>query len=94
MNIPIHALCHITGGGIIENPKRVLPDGMKLKLHDDFEISDMFKIIQIKGKIPTEEMLRVFNCGIGMMVITDSMYKNDIIDMFRGNYATEIGVIE
>ena len=92
-SIPIHALCHITGGGLIENPKRVLPDGLSLKLNDDFEISDMFKILQVKGNISDNEMLRVFNCGVGMMIITSEMYKNDILDMFRGNYATEIGKI-
>ena len=87
-------MCHITGGGLIENPKRVLPEHLKLKLNDDFEIDTLFKIIQLKGNLSDQEMLKVFNCGIGMLIIVDPLYVEDTLDLFYNNFAREIGVIE
>lgn len=67
-NVKINGLCHITGGGLIENPPRVLPNNCAIKW-DSWEWPRIYRRIQQVGKISNDEMLRVFNCGIGMLVI-------------------------
>ncbi len=69
-NIKINGLCHITGGGLIENPPRILPKNMKLVL-EEVKMPEYFKILQKYGNLELDEMYKVFNCGIGMIVIVD-----------------------
>jgi phosphoribosylformylglycinamidine cyclo-ligase len=67
---PLKALAHITGGGIIENLPRVLPGETAAELHlDAWRVPPLFQLIQQRGEIPTQEMFRVFNMGIGMIAI-------------------------
>ena len=67
--VPVHALAHITGGGITENLPRVLPDGVDayIKL-DSWELPEVFKWLQTQGNVARADMLTTFNCGIGMIV--------------------------
>ena len=67
LNINIHGLCHLTGGGFVENPKRILPDDLELDLIP-FEYSDLFKYVQKVGDIADKDMQKIFNCGYGMLV--------------------------
>jgi phosphoribosylamine--glycine ligase/phosphoribosylaminoimidazole synthetase len=67
-SVTINGLCHITGGGLTENPPRILPEGLDIK-YNDWELPDVFKYLQHKGQLDNNEMRRTFNCGIGMMVI-------------------------
>jgi phosphoribosylformylglycinamidine cyclo-ligase len=68
----VKALAHITGGGFIENIPRVLPENLDAVIHlNSWEAPALWKLIQQKGNIPTEEMYRVFNMGIGMVAIVD-----------------------
>ncbi len=70
---PIHALAHITGGGLTENLPRVLPDGTKAIIDlSSWELPPVFKWLQTNGNIAQPEMLRTFNCGIGMVVCVAS----------------------
>ncbi len=71
---PIRALAHITGGGIVENVPRVLPSNCDAVFNlDAWEVPPIFKVIQKSGNIRDDEMYRVFNMGIGMiMVVTPS----------------------
>ena len=92
-NIPINGLCHITGGGLIENPKRVLSGGLEFVLNDDFKVDKKFEIIKQKGNLSDYEMKRVFNCGIGMLIIVDKKYKKDVLDTFYDNFAVDVGII-
>ena len=75
--VKINGLCHITGGGLIDNPPRVLPKDMELdldysKLFDD-ELYDWIKSLNY---VSEQEMLKVFNCGFGMLVIiSEDEYK-------------------
>jgi phosphoribosylformylglycinamidine cyclo-ligase len=66
----IHALAHITGGGLLENIPRVLPDGLHAHIDaDSWPQSRLMAFLQAQGNIEPEEMARTFNCGIGMAVI-------------------------
>ena len=68
----IKALAHITGGGFIENIPRILPDDLNAVIHlDAWTPPPLWRLIQSEGHIATDEMYRVFNMGIGMVVIVD-----------------------
>ena len=65
----IHALAHITGGGLLENVPRVLPKGLHAKIDADaWEQSRLMAFLQAQGQIEPEEMARTFNCGVGMVL--------------------------
>jgi len=66
----IKGMAHITGGGLIDNVPRVLPRGVAAKFHRrSWAIPPIFQLIQQKGNVSRTEMYRVFNMGIGMVVI-------------------------
>jgi phosphoribosylformylglycinamidine cyclo-ligase/phosphoribosylamine--glycine ligase/phosphoribosylformylglycinamidine cyclo-ligase len=67
---PVKALAHITGGGFFDNIPRVLPAGLGAIVRlDSWPVPPLFTLIQKRGDVSTEEMYRVFNMGIGMIVI-------------------------
>jgi phosphoribosylformylglycinamidine cyclo-ligase len=67
----IKALAHLTGGGFIENIPRVLPEGVNAVIRTGaWQVPPLFALIQQRGRIDREEMYRVFNMGIGMVVVT------------------------
>jgi phosphoribosylformylglycinamidine cyclo-ligase len=69
----VKALAHITGGGFIDNIPRVLPSGLGVRLRlDRVPVLPVFKWLAAAGKITEHEMLRTFNCGIGMVVVLDA----------------------
>lgn len=69
----VKALVHLTGGGFIENIPRTLPNDLDAVIHlDRWTPPPLWKLIQQKGNIATDEMYRVFNMGIGMIVIVDT----------------------
>jgi phosphoribosylformylglycinamidine cyclo-ligase len=66
----VKALAHITGGGFIENIPRVLPDGMAAEIAlDQVPVPPVFGWLAQVGRVEMREMLRTFNCGIGMIVV-------------------------
>ncbi len=66
----VNGLAHITGGGFYDNIKRILPEGTSAVIRkDSWKVPPIFKLIQDIGNVPEEEMYRVFNMGIGMVVI-------------------------
>jgi phosphoribosylformylglycinamidine cyclo-ligase len=66
----IHALAHITGGGLLENVPRVLPDGLHARIDAAaWRLPRLMAFLQGQGNIEPEEMARTFNCGIGMALI-------------------------
>lgn len=67
--LPVHALAHITGGGITENLPRVLPEGLSATIDlSAWEKPPVFQWLQEQGNVAEPEMLKTFNCGIGMIV--------------------------
>jgi len=75
----IHGMAHITGGGLIENTPRILPDNIAAEFDvASWKIPPIFKMIQKKGKVNWHEMYRVFNMGVGMVVFVS---KEDSIDI-------------
>jgi len=66
----VHAISHITGGGLLENIPRVLPTDLAAKLDDSsWELPEIFQFLQDNGNIDIMEMYRVFNCGVGMVIV-------------------------
>ena len=71
--INIKGMAHITGGGLTENVPRVLPDDLQAVIHaNSWTRSPLFQWLQQAGNISDDEMHRVFNCGIGMVVIVSA----------------------
>lgn len=71
--VPIHALAHITGGGITENLPRVLPVGINARIDlSSWEFPDIFQWLQEQGNVSLADMLTTFNCGIGMIACVAS----------------------
>ena len=68
--INVKGMAHITGGGLVDNVPRVLPENTQAVLHrDSWQMPALFRWLQMKGGVADAEMVRVFNCGIGMVVI-------------------------
>ena len=93
----LHALAHITGGGLLENVPRVLPDGLHATIDaDSWEQPRLMAFLQAQGNIEPEEMARTFNCGIGMVVVVASdesqQVKKDLET--AGEQVFEIGTVK
>ena len=68
--IPIVGMAHITGGGLEENTNRIMPEGLKAHIdYNSWRLPEVFSKIMLAGEIPEEEMKRVFNMGIGYVLI-------------------------
>lgn len=68
----VHALCHITGGGLVENLPRVLPDDVTALIEGDPSWSPLFQLIAQGGPVDLREMRRTFNLGIGMVAVVSA----------------------
>src|SRR3954468_14890214 len=75
----VRALAHITGGGLLENIPRVLPEGLHARLDADrWPQPRLMAFLQAQGNIEPEELARTFNCGIGMAVIVAPEHVEDV----------------
>ena len=93
----LHAVAHITGGGITENLPRVLPARTKAKISlGSWQRPAIFDWLQEKGGVSDEEMLRTFNCGIGMVLVVPADKSEEIISTCRleNIKAWEIGTMD
>jgi phosphoribosylformylglycinamidine cyclo-ligase len=76
----IKAVAHITGGGLIENVPRVLPDGVIARIDPaSWRAPPVFRWLHEAGQIASDEMLRVFNCGVGMVVVVDDSSAQAVV---------------
>ena len=79
--LPVHAISHITGGGLLENIPRVLPDHLSAKLNSNsWSQPEIFEWLQKEGNIDSHEMYRVLNCGVGMVVIISKESSSQAIE--------------
>lgn len=73
-SVKVNAMAHITGGGFFENVPRMLPEGMGAKFdRSAWEMPAIFPFLQEKATISDEEMFKVFNMGIGYMIVVDNL---------------------
>ena len=78
--LPVHAISHITGGGLLENIPRVIPQHLAAKLDPaSWAQPEIFQWLQDQGNIATSEMYRVLNCGVGMIVVISKESSNEAI---------------
>jgi phosphoribosylformylglycinamidine cyclo-ligase len=95
--VPVHGLSHITGGGLVDNIPRVVPDGLEVILERKaWRKEPIFEWLQTEGRVADEEMYRVFNCGIGMTVHVAAADADKAIALLRaaGQEALVIGEIK
>ncbi len=93
----IKAIAHITGGGILENVPRVLPSSVQATLEkNSWEVPPLMRFIKEQGDIDDDEMLRVFNCGIGLVMVVSKDEAEAVCSdaKRRGEDALVIGTIE
>ena len=71
-NISIKGIAHITGGGLVENIPRILPEGCGLEIsNNSWEVPSLFKVMQSLGNVKPQEMFRTFNMGVGLIIVLD-----------------------
>ncbi len=80
----VHALAHLTGGGLFENLPRVLPNGSRAKV-TEWEFPPLFDWIRKTAEISTEDMLSTFNCGVGMLAVIPEMRAEGLIAHANSN---------
>ncbi|MAJ79193.1 phosphoribosylformylglycinamidine cyclo-ligase [Sulfitobacter sp. TMED3] len=80
----VHALAHITGGGLTENLPRVLPDDLGAQIDlDSWELPGVFKWMADVGAISETEMLKTFNCGVGMILVVKADEAEALTKLLR-----------
>ncbi|MCP5467982.1 MAG: phosphoribosylformylglycinamidine cyclo-ligase [Deltaproteobacteria bacterium] len=78
-------IAHITGGGILENIPRILPQTCQAKINTNtWKLPSLFQFLQEKGSIEMTEMHRVFNCGIGMVWVVPESQANEVVERLGG----------
>ena len=93
----VKALAHVTGGGITENLPRVLPAGTIARIDlSNLIVPPVFRWLASVGAVAPEEMLRAFNCGVGMAVVVPVDREEEVADAFAaaGETVIRLGVIE
>nr|WP_046330748.1 phosphoribosylformylglycinamidine cyclo-ligase [Polynucleobacter duraquae] len=94
--INVKGMAHITGGGLVDNVPRVLPENTQAVLHrDSWQMPELFRWLQMKGGVADAEMVRVFNCGIGMVVIVSASQADAAIQSLKaeGLHAWMVGEV-
>lgn len=92
----VHAVAHVTGGGIVGNVGRLLPDDLDAVIDmESFPTPEIFFEIQRRGPVSSEEMVRVFNCGLGMVIALDPSAAKAALTLARtsGVDSSIVGVV-
>lgn len=88
----VHALSHVTGGGIVGNTMRVVPERHALEIDwDAWARPRLFSLIQELGQVPEEDMRRTFNLGIGMIVITPADHAETVMERLAAEQPIALG---
>lgn len=94
-HLEIRGMAHITGGGLVENLPRILPEGLEFELHKGaWEVPPIFHIIQKAGNVEDEEMYRTFNMGIGYVIVASENQANDILNVINNKNNNNGGLSE
>lgn len=89
------AFAHITGGGLLENIPRILPNNVSVQLEaTSWNIPEVFPWLAAAGGVNEFEMLRTFNCGIGGVLIIKQEDSSEILKQLKPYKATAIGVVK
>ena len=82
--VKVKGMVHITGGGLLENIPRVLPDNVAAEINcRSWEWPALFPWLRKTGNIDTEEMYRTFNCGVGYVIVVDSLDSGKTIELLK-----------
>lgn len=95
-DVPIKALSHITGGGLLENLPRVLPANTSAQIDTaSWQWPEVFNWLQREGNVDTQEMYRTFNCGVGMVLCVAAQHSEQALAVLAecGQSAWQIGRI-
>ena len=95
--VNVHAMAHITGGGIMENLPRVLPIHLSAKINkNSWELPHLFQWLKDEANLDDTELYKTFNCGIGMAIIVDETDAHEASNLLRelGEEVHTIGRIE
>ena len=93
----IKAMAHITGGGLIENPPRVVPDGLRVRLDATaWELPPVMRWLAEAGGLDTATLARTFNCGLGMLLFAAADEADALLEIMRhqGETASLVGTVE
>lgn len=93
----LHGMAHITGGGITDNLPRILPDGLHALIRvGSWPVPELFHFLQEKGEVETEEMFRVFNMGVGMILAVAPAGLAEVLGLLRsvGQRSFVIGTVQ
>ncbi|WP_445365742.1 phosphoribosylformylglycinamidine cyclo-ligase [Microbulbifer sp. ANSA001] len=96
-SVQVNALSHITGGGLLENLPRVLPEGCLARIDvSSWEMPAVFRWLQGAGNIDPREMYRTFNCGVGMVICVPANQADKALETLKqlGEEAFVVGSIE
>ncbi len=88
----IHGLAHITGGGLFDNVLRVLPEGCRAHIDkSSWESPPVFRLLRSLGDLADDEAYRVFNMGIGMVVVVGADHSSELLsELSRGDSAAKV----
>ena len=77
----VRGLAHITGGGLLDNLPRILPEGRAARIEQDsWEVPPVFRVLQRSGGVDDREMFRAFNMGVGMVAVTASADADSVVE--------------
>jgi phosphoribosylformylglycinamidine cyclo-ligase len=92
----IKGMSHITGGGIVGNTRRILPKGLSLDVEwENWEVPEIFRLIEKEGSVPREDMERTFNLGIGYIFIVSPENELDLMNRLKkqGEKPVRVGTV-
>lgn len=96
-SVPVHAISHITGGGLLENIPRVLPEKTSAVIDTNaWSLPPVFEWLRTKGNVEWREMYRTFNCGIGMIICVPASDAEEALNLLQslGEQAHILGSIK
>ncbi|HEY9050782.1 MAG TPA: phosphoribosylformylglycinamidine cyclo-ligase, partial [Gammaproteobacteria bacterium] len=94
--VDLHGLSHITGGGLLENIPRVMPENTRARINkSSWELPAVFQWLQDNGNVAQKEMYRTFNCGVGMVLVMNAEDADQAIELLTaaGEQAWRLGEI-